>query len=29
MVSTSVLALALGAMILRSARRKGRSGDAA
>ena len=29
MVSTSILALALGAMILRSARRKGRSGDAA
>lgn len=29
MVSTSILALALGAMILRSARRKGRRGDAA
>lgn len=29
MVSTSILALALGAMALRSARRKGRSGDAA
>ncbi|WP_426698974.1 TIGR03773 family transporter-associated surface protein [Rothia mucilaginosa] len=29
MVSTSILALALGAMILRSARRKGRSGDTA
>lgn len=29
MVSTSVLALALGAMILRSARRKGRRGDTA
>ena len=29
MVSTSILAQALGAMILRSARRKGRSGDAA
>ena len=29
MVSTSTLALALGAMILRSARRKGRSGDTA
>ena len=28
-VSTSILALALGAMILRSARRKGRSGDTA
>ena len=29
MVTTSILALALGAMILRSARRKGRSGDTA
>lgn len=29
MVSTSILALALGAMILRSARRKGRNGDTA
>ena len=29
MVSTSILALALGAMILRSARRKDRSGDTA
>lgn len=29
MVSTSILALALGAMAMRSARRKGRSGDAA
>lgn len=29
MVSTSILALALGVMILRSARRKGRSGDTA